>query len=194
VRPSLPPRQHDQPEEAGEAGISASGAPVAEPTIRRRPATPSGRAHASEDFAAYAASCLELLDVSPDRLREMNGIERLEPRGATVNDQALPFRCLDLEARVRNHGLYSGIDSPSFDCPPTATEAESAICYSEALWPHDRVMAAIYSRMRAELRPHDAEVLRNSQRGWLRARGECGYDEDCIVEVYKQRIVELIYW
>ncbi|ABS65191.1 conserved hypothetical protein [Parvibaculum lavamentivorans DS-1] len=56
----------------------------------------------------------------------------------------------------------------SFDCGKASSPREKAICSDEALSALDEEIAGAYASARAALSPRGAEILRKSQRSWLR--------------------------
>ena len=86
--------------------------------------------------------------------------------------------------------------NPSFDCARADSGAERMVCAEPALADLDRELATTF---RAALSGPDmtgrrAQVLRATQRGWIKGRDDCWKAEDeaiCIRDGYALRIAEL---
>ena len=65
--------------------------------------------------------------------------------------------------------------------------AEAAVCDTPSLWSLDNALRTAYDRARSDSPVH-AGGVRDSQRGWLQFRNQCGYDVNCLTGRYQQRI------
>lgn len=82
----------------------------------------------------------------------------------------------------------------SFDCRPYLKKGvvpESVICESPQLAQLDLELAGIYETLMDRLPRSAANNLRNNQRAWLGARNSCGFNANCLVGLYRQRIQDL---
>jgi hypothetical protein len=98
--------------------------------------------------------------------------------------------CLDVESFLRDSGLPTGIDGPSFRCSPDAVATEVALCAAPDLWPRDRAMNALYFHVRGLT---DARLRKRKlaeQRAWLASRNACGADTGCLRQRYDERLWE----
>jgi uncharacterized protein len=90
--------------------------------------------------------------------------------------------------------LSSGAFAQSFDCAPYLANRqapETVICETPQLQSLDEAMASIYSDLMGRLSRRAAESLRGNQRNWLAARDSCGFNANCLVSRYNQRIRDL---
>ena len=91
-------------------------------------------------------------------------------------------------------GAGSAEARPSFYCRGRLNPAERTICDSSYLGKLDRKMAREYHFQMGELSRRERRILRRDQRKWLRDRNRCRYDEECLDNLYNQRIEELVEW
>lgn len=82
-----------------------------------------------------------------------------------------------------------------FDCSSIAQdqEVEAAICADDALSALDDQVTRLYNQARIDLasRGQPFDSLRDDQRAWLRERGVCGADVQCIRDAYQRRVAIL---
>jgi uncharacterized protein len=87
-------------------------------------------------------------------------------------------------------GLTTAAPGASFDCAKAATPVEKLICADDRLSALDSDLSQYYSAARATL-GEGGQCLREDQRQWLRAiRNRCA-SADCLLRVYRERLVEL---
>lgn len=83
----------------------------------------------------------------------------------------------------------------SFDCKKASTSVEKAICDGPFLADLDRIMDEVYRGVSAKLEGPKRAALTNVQNQWLQSRNtKCGRakpDQDCLSNLYKDRIVAL---
>ncbi|WP_346836714.1 lysozyme inhibitor LprI family protein [Microbulbifer sp. SAOS-129_SWC] len=81
----------------------------------------------------------------------------------------------------------------SFDCQKADRVVDKIICSNERLSKLDEDMAAYYFKVRDVLQGKASAALVQGQRDWLRQRPrKCpSIDADCLIKLYKYRIVEL---
>ncbi len=92
--------------------------------------------------------------------------------------------------------LFSALSSsapaaPSFGCRRTANDAERAICNSSGLSTTDTQLAQFYRRLIALFPEPAADALRRNQRQWIERRNRCGGNFDCLLQSYRERMVQL---
>jgi uncharacterized protein len=80
---------------------------------------------------------------------------------------------------------------PAFSCTTAHAPDEVTICNSYALSELDRQLNYVYNSALDRLNWSQQEVLRGTQRYWLRLRAECGYSAGCIGSLYRERIRQL---
>lgn len=86
---------------------------------------------------------------------------------------------------------YSGGGAKPYWCNQgNHNNAEAAICDTPSLWSLDSALRTAYDRARSDSPVH-AGGVRDSQRGWLQFRNQCGYDVNCLTGRYQQRIAWL---
>lgn len=95
--------------------------------------------------------------------------------------------CLRTEAHLRQQGLPTGIDGPSFDCRKATTPTEKALCQDPRLWAKDRAMNAIYFFIRSYNNAKVHKALLANQRDWLKERNSCGGNTTCLNQSYHNR-------
>ncbi|MEQ9695906.1 MliC family protein [Shimia sp. SDUM112013] len=92
-------------------------------------------------------------------------------------------------------------DGPSFDCAKAESSAEKLVCENAELARLDRQVADSYSAALAAARGLDAgaaeaeDLLRATQRGWVKGRDECWKAADltdCVTFAYQSRNNELV--
>ncbi|TIS99170.1 hypothetical protein [Mesorhizobium sp.] len=95
--------------------------------------------------------------------------------------------CLETEAHLRDQGLPTGIEGPSFDCRKAVTLTEKALCRDAGLWAKDRAMNAIYLFMRSYDNAKARKALLANQRDWIKQRNSCGGNLLCLNQSYDDR-------
>jgi uncharacterized protein len=80
---------------------------------------------------------------------------------------------------------------PSFNCMDAHSPDEVLICQDENLSAKDRRMASVYSVIINMYRGGYRDYVRRTQAEWRRARRACGYDGNCISQLYDARIAVL---
>jgi len=78
--------------------------------------------------------------------------------------------------------------TPSFDCSGSLSRSEVTICSDEALSDLDVALDAKFQRLLAVLSETDQQEWRDSEKDWLKRRGDCGDDKVCIRQAYVDRI------
>jgi len=111
----------------------------------------------------------------------------LEEVKAELNSKGPLMVCLETEAHLRDQGLPTGIDGPSFDCRKATTPTENALCRDPSLWAKDRAMNAIYFFIRSYDNVKIRKALLANQRGWLKSRNSCGGNTICLNQSYDDR-------
>ncbi|WP_235697914.1 hypothetical protein [Cereibacter sphaeroides] len=109
-------------------------------------------------------------------------VEITKSRSQTMT---LPELCIHVADELRSASIDLGISGPSFDCSMARSNAEHGICDHESLWARDKLSSKLYAFVRQG--SPDGHIL-NNQREWLRGRDSCGYDADCLVRTYDNRI------
>lgn len=84
--------------------------------------------------------------------------------------------------------------SPGFDCKRAFGRDELAVCSSAELASLDRELNTVFRRLRAKLNPKEAQALTQAQMEWLRQRGRCQSDEECIGSLYCSILSEMQNW
>jgi len=110
---------------------------------------------------------------------------------AETASKGLVVVCVEAEELLRDQGLATGLDGPSFDCEKAATPTEIAMCVDQNLWAKDRAMNAIYFWIRTNVEADLRKRILAVQRSWLAIRNNCGADRQCLNSVYDQRLEEL---
>src|SRR5262249_7653019 len=87
--------------------------------------------------------------------------------------------------------VRSATYAQSFNCRFARPADEVLICQDDALSALDERMSNTYSRLRNRLYGLERRTLQTEQANWLRMRRDCGRDEVCIEDSYRQRIREL---
>ena len=77
---------------------------------------------------------------------------------------------------------------PSFNCKLARTPDEIVICRTPVLQKRDRELAAVYTALRNRLTGAARAKLDADEAGWVKARGGCGSDPDCIEAAYDDQI------
>ncbi|MBA8906466.1 hypothetical protein [Aminobacter ciceronei] len=111
----------------------------------------------------------------------------LEEAKTELNAKGPLMVCLETEAHLRENGLRTGIDGPSFDCRKATTQTEQALCDDPRLWAKDRAMNAIYLFIRSYNDAKVRKALLANQRAWLKERNSCGADPTCLRQSYDDR-------
>ncbi|MEY8801992.1 ATP-dependent Clp protease proteolytic subunit [Leisingera sp. XS_AS12] len=114
----------------------------------------------------------------------------VEQEKVNLERQGLPRWCLANEKSLRDQGLPTFVNGPSYDCGKAATLTERTICSSRDLWPMDRMMASLYFRFRANMDGPRASEFLNTQREWLKRRNACGANISCLAERYSSRLFD----
>lgn len=65
--------------------------------------------------------------------------------------------------------------------------AEAAVCDTPSLWSLDNTLRTAYDRARSDSPVHSGGI-RDSQKGWLLFRNQCGHDVNCLNGRYRERI------
>lgn len=112
----------------------------------------------------------------------------LEQAKSQVRDKGSLLVCLETEARLRENGLPTGIDGPSFACSKASTATEKALCSDQNLWVRDRAMSAIFFYIRGIDNATMRKTMLADQRVWLKKRNACGDDTNCLDIVYGDRL------
>lgn len=81
--------------------------------------------------------------------------------------------------------------APSFNCRYAKSPDEVQICHDPRLSSLDEQMAALFFKLRNAMPPAKQARLDAEQQAWLRVRGSCGGDADCIAALYTRRIGQL---
>lgn len=81
-----------------------------------------------------------------------------------------------------------GVHAASFDCRKASAPDEVAVCDSRELSELDVKMATLYETITKLVGMGVRGDLQDQQRGFLRARGECGQSRGCIRKLYESRI------
>lgn len=116
--------------------------------------------------------------------------EYVEATKMAIHDQGFVRWCLSAEQNLREDGLQTGIDGPSYDCSKSSTPTEFAICGSPDLWAVDRAMAGLYFFFRENADSDRSQEFLSSQRSWLARRDECAGDLACLNERYSSRLFD----
>lgn len=111
----------------------------------------------------------------------------LEEAKTELNTKGALMVCLETEAHLRDQGLPTGIDGPSFDCQKATTPTERMLCRDPGLWAKDRAMNAIYSFIRSYDNAKVRKDLLANQREWLKQRNSCGGNAVCLNQSYENR-------
>jgi uncharacterized protein len=80
---------------------------------------------------------------------------------------------------------------PSFDCRYARTPDEITVCQTPDLAQMDVWLATTYSTVRDQLNASARLRFKQDELSWLAQRRQCGFDKDCIKQVYQSRIDEL---
>lgn len=98
-----------------------------------------------------------------------------------VIKKVLPIFALGLVSTYAN--------SASFDCSKAETPTQTKICSTPALSQLDDQMSQLYNA--AKNASSDPEALKQTQINWVKEMRNCGVDEACLTNGYKQRITTL---
>jgi len=112
---------------------------------------------------------------------------------ADLSQQGTVRWCLSAERDLRQDGLTTGVDGPSYNCAKSSTRTEFAICASPDLWVLDRAVASLYNYSRNNAGALQEQELLSSQRSWLARRNLCSDDQRCIAQRYTSLIIEFGY-
>ncbi|PSJ52100.1 hypothetical protein C7I84_26840 [Mesorhizobium ephedrae] len=107
-----------------------------------------------------------------------------------IRSRGLVVVCVEAEQFLRDQGLETGVDGPSFDCAKAETPTERTMCADQKLWAKDRAMNSIYFWIRDNVQADVRKGILAVQRHWL-AVNDCGTDRGCLNSVYEQRLEEL---
>ena len=127
----------------------------------------------------------------------LNLKKSLTDRIASLEDRVtvLEARMDAIEAvkkSILRHKKYTDLSvRPSFNCAKARTITERTICGNSELSNADARMSNVYSQLRQSLSKLNFRQLRNKQQAWLKHRGYCFADINCLSRTYKNRIVEL---
>ena len=72
----------------------------------------------------------------------------------------------------------------SFNCAFAKTPPEVAICNDEELGSLDIQMARLYFTLKNRLPDSQSQQLKLEQRQFIKARNKCGFDEECMTNLY----------
>ncbi len=96
--------------------------------------------------------------------------------------------CIEIESKLRDQGIETGIVGPSYDCSGALNATEAAICGDKDLWIRDRITSSIYFFV-MKYGPKDRQTrIRSLQREWLKERNKCLGDVQCLSNIYDRRI------
>ena len=97
-----------------------------------------------------------------------------------------------LTAVIADAILSPRADAASFDCATAARPIEALICSDPKLSKLDEEMTQAYAAKIATLSPAGRQILKQSQRSWLRmVDGACELEPACVAEKYQHRSDEL---
>ena len=82
-------------------------------------------------------------------------------------------------------------NGPSFDCSKARTKTEHTICNSAELANIDLNHSTIYKKVSQTLSDKDADKLQKEQRVFLKSRSKCSDDVLCLVDLYKNRTLQI---
>ena len=83
------------------------------------------------------------------------------------------------------------VPSPGVNCTGTGTPDEIEICRSAPLMELDWQLLNIYRDLLSRLDKGQRTKLAHEESAWVKQRGECGSDENCLIAQYKKRIFQL---
>ncbi|WP_415754002.1 lysozyme inhibitor LprI family protein [Pseudomonas leptonychotis] len=86
--------------------------------------------------------------------------------------------------------LHSTLLAAGMNCQLASTASEQAICTSPNLHPLDVRMGELYSNL-AKGYPQELTALRQVQRAWLKKRDRCLEAQDCLTQMYTDRLAAL---
>lgn len=98
--------------------------------------------------------------------------------------------CLGAEYELRDAGLPTGIDGPSFRCTQATTASEKAICATPDLWAIDRMMDGNFNSIRDSAQVAEMGAVNEKQREWLARREVCASDIACIAKRYQAWLLD----
>jgi hypothetical protein len=79
-------------------------------------------------------------------------------------------------------------EGPSFNCRLAKAPDEVLICQTPKLAELDRQLARVYSAYMNDNKGGFREHMRRIQEEWLQQRHACGYNRDCIEDLYYQQL------
>lgn len=79
----------------------------------------------------------------------------------------------------------------SFNCREARRADEVQICQDAELSHLDEQLASLYTQQRQRLDKAQQQILKKNQRFWLRQRGDCGRNRNCIANLYQERLDQL---
>ena len=82
--------------------------------------------------------------------------------------------------------------SASFDCHKALQTDEKTICEDRILSEKDVQMATIFTLIKGLLLMGGRGALVDEQEAWLASRRKCEADKSCLLQLYDQRIRELM--
>ena len=94
-------------------------------------------------------------------------------------------RTLSALSQSSNNSLKSQYSQPSWCNSSYLNKTEHTICASDTLSALDMNLAKAYGTSKA----HSKDI---EQRAWLKKRNQCGYDVQCIKNLYEDRLEELV--
>ncbi len=86
----------------------------------------------------------------------------------------------------------------SFDCTKTKSHIEKVICQDEELSHLDEKLDSVYKEALVNGTHYDfytpnAKKMQQAQRQWIKKRDTCHVDVDCLVDMYRSRLSDLIH-
>lgn len=79
----------------------------------------------------------------------------------------------------------------SFNCRNATHADEVEICRDRLLSDLDEQLASVYAEKRQRLGQAQRQKLKSDQRAWLRQRRQCSNDNECIFDLYEQRLKQI---
>jgi uncharacterized protein len=102
-----------------------------------------------------------------------------------------PYLQIPLLVAFLSGGLIDLVGAQSFNCRNAKHADEILICRDAQLSSLDEQLAGLYARQRQRLDGTQRQTFQNNQRVWLRQRRDCGGDQNCIANLYDERIKKL---
>jgi tetratricopeptide (TPR) repeat protein len=148
---------------------------------------------ANADYESARADYAKVLALDPKQLVAKAGIERArqQQEASTRLEQLSREQSLLTEASPTTNVALA----PTFNCSKAAGLDETTICNDRALAFLDRELGATFRRVQTRpMASGDSQLLKQQQVEWLRQRGQCQNNTECIAELYRSRILELQNW